>query len=92
MIKEYDVELPDGTKEYIVEFTDEPDKKCALEPFIKSLEFVKETDEFKIVQLQRYLQCGYGTVSNVLDALCALCVVEKISGPPNIIYKNLLKG
>lgn len=92
MIKEYDVELADGTKEYVVEFTDEADKTCALEPFIKALDFVKEKDEFKTVQLQRYLQCGYGTVCKVLDALCAICAIEIKSGPPHTIYKSLLKG
>ena len=92
MIKEYDIELPDGTKKYVISFPDEVDKNCALEWFIKSLDFVKATDEFRIVELHRYLKCSYGTVGKVLDALCALCVIEKISGPPNIIYKNLLKG
>ncbi len=91
-MKEYTVELPDGTKEYVVEFSDEADKTCALEPFIKSLEFVKETEEFKTAQLQRYLKCGYGTVCKVLDALRALCVIEIVSGPPYPIYKSLLKG
>lgn len=92
MLKEYSVELPDGTKEYVVEFTDESDKTCALEQFIKSLDFVKMTDDFKTVQLQRYLQCGYGTVCKVLDALCTICVIEIKSGPPHTIYKSLLKG
>ena len=91
-MKEYTVELPDGTKAYIVEFMDEPNKTCALELFLKSLDFVKDTDEFKTAQLHRYLKCGYGTVSKVLDALCTLCVIEKISGPPCPIYRSLLKG
>ena len=91
-MKEYTVELFDGTKEYVVELPDVVDKTCALEPFLNSLDFVKGVDEFKTAQLQRYLKCGYGTVCKVLDALCALCVVEKFSCPPNIIYKNLLKG
>ena len=86
------MELPDGTKEYVVELTDEPNKACVLEPFIKSLDFVSKTEQFKTVQLQRYLQCGYGTVCKVLDALCALCVIEIVSGPPYTIYKSLLKG
>lgn len=91
-MKEYTVELPDGTKAYIVEFMDEPNKTCALELFLKSLDFVKDTDEFKTAQLHRYLKCGYGTVSKVLDALCTLCVIEKISGPPSPKYKSLLKN
>ena len=92
MLKKYTVELPDGTKEYVVELTDEPDYACALEPFIKSIDFVKVTDEFKTVQLQRYLKCGYGTVCKVLDALCAICVIKIKSGPPHTIYQSLLKG
>ena len=91
-MKEYTVELPDGTKKYIVALPDEADKTCALYPFIKSLDFLKEVNEFKTAQLQRFLKCGYGTVRKVLDALCNLCVIEKISDPPNIIYKNLLKA
>ena len=91
-MKEYTVKLPDGVTEYVVELPNEVDKTCALEWFIKSLDFVKDTDEFKIVELHRYLRCSYGTVGKVLDALCTLCVIEKISDPPNIIYKNLLKG
>ena len=87
-MKKYTV---DGTKEYMIGFTDKPDKTCALEPFLKSLDFVKDTDEFKTAQLHRYLKCGYGTVSKVLDALCTLCVIEKISGPPCPIYRSLLE-
>ena len=91
-MKKYTVELPDGTKKYVVELPNEVDKTCALDPFIKSLDFVKKTDEFKTSQLQRYLQCGYGTVCKVLDALCSLCVIEKISGPPCPLFRSLLKG
>ena len=92
MIKEYSVVLSDGTKEYVVELTDEPDKVCVLEQFIKSLDFVLNKEEFKIVDLQKYLKCGYGTVCKVLDALCTICAIEIKSGPPNTIYKSRLKG
>jgi hypothetical protein len=92
MIKEYTIEHPDGTKEYVVELTDKTDNICKLDWFLESLEFVREIEEFKTVQLQRYLQCGYGTVCKVLDALCALCAIEVVSGPPYTIYKSLLKG
>ena len=91
MIKERTVELPDGTKEYVVELTDEPNKECALGQFLKSLDFLRERQEFKTAQLQSYLKCGYGTVCKVLDALCAICAIEIISGPPHTIYKSLLK-
>ena len=79
-------------KEYTVELPDVVDKTCALEPFLNSLDFVKGVDEFKTAQLHRYLKCSYGTVSKVLDALCTLCVIEKISGPPSPKYKSLLKN
>ena len=92
MIKEYTVILPDGTKEYVARLTDEPNKTCALEPFLKSLDFVRETQEFKASDLQRHLKCGYGTVLKVIDALCSLCVIENMSGQPHTIYKSLLKG
>ena len=89
-MKAYTVELPDGTKDYVVDLPDIAGKACALEPFVKALNFVKEVNQFKTAQLHRYLKCGYGTVSKVLDALCTLCVIEKISGPPSPKYKSLL--
>ena len=91
MIKERTVELPNGTKEYVVELTDEPNKECALGQFLKSLDFLREREEFKTAQLQSYLKCGYGTVCKVLDALYAICAIEITSGPPHHIYKSLLK-
>ncbi len=54
----------------------EEDKTCALKQFLASLDFVRENEEFKIVDLQRFLQCGYGMVCKVRDALVALCVIE----------------
>jgi hypothetical protein len=65
-------------EEFIVDLPDEEDKTCALEPFLQSLDFVKENEEFKLVDLQRYLQCGYGTACKVRDALVVLCVIEKV--------------
>ena len=79
-------------KQYIVELPGEIKENCKLEFFMLSLDFVKENDEFSTAEMQRYLKCGYGTVSKVLDALCTLCVIEKISGPPSLKYKSLLKG
>ena len=91
MIKEYTRELPDGTKEYVVELTDELDNTCKLEWFLESLKFVHEIEEFKTSDLQRYLKCGYGTVCKVLDALCALCIIEIIEGPPNLKYRSMIR-
>ena len=67
--------------EFIVDLPDEEDKTCALEPFLQSLDFVKENEEFKLVDLQRYLQCGYGTACKVRDGLVTLCVVEMLENP-----------
>lgn len=92
MLKEYNVELPDGTIEHVVELTDEPNKTCALYPFLKSLDFVRRTPKFNIIDIHRYLKCGYSTVLKVIDALCSLYVIEKVSGPPHTVYKSLIKG
>ena len=61
---------------FIVELPDEEDKACALEQFVQSLDFVNKNEEFKLVDLQRYLMCGFGTACKVRDALVALCVIE----------------
>jgi hypothetical protein len=45
---------------------------------LQSLDFVKANEEFKVVDLQRYLQCGFGTACKVRDALVVLCVIEKV--------------
>ena len=79
-------------KEYTVELPDEINETCKLEFFMLSLDFVKENDEFSTAEMQRHLKCGYGTVCKVLDALCVLCVIEKISGSPSLKYKSLLEG
>ena len=63
-------------EEFIVELPNEEDKTCALEQFMEALNFVNENEEFKLVDLQRYLECGYGTACKVRDALVALCVIE----------------
>lgn len=76
-MRKYTTELPDGTKEYVVELPDTPNNTCALEFFLKSLTFVRENKEFSTAALQHYLKCSYGTVSKVLDALCNLCVIHK---------------
>ena len=77
-------------EEFIVELLDEEDKSCALEPFLQSLDFVKNNEEFKLVDLQRYLQCGFGTACKVRDALIALCVIEMVEEPSRK-YKRIEK-
>lgn len=78
-------------KEYTVELTCEENKTCKLNFFLASLDYVREAGEFTTADLQRHLKCGYGTVSRVLDALCLLNSIEKISGPPRPIYRGVLK-
>lgn len=78
-------------KEYAVELTCEENKTCKLNFFLSSLDYVREAGEFTTADLQRYLKCGYGTVSQVLDALCLLNVIETISDPPRPIYRGVLK-
>ena len=77
-------------EEFIVELLDEEDKSCALKQFLQSLDFVKNNEEFKLVDLQRYLQCGFGTACKVRDALVALCVIERMDEPSRK-YKRIEK-
>ena len=66
--------------EFIVELPTEEDKTCALKQFLQSLDFVQENEEFKLVDLQRYLGCRFGAVCKVRDALVVLCVIEMVEG------------
>ena len=75
-------------EEFIVELPDEEDKSCALEQFLQSLDFVKNNEEFKLVDLQRYLQCRFGIACKVRDALVALCVIERME-EPSCKYKRI---
>lgn len=59
-----------------------PDKRCVLKQFMQSFDFVKQTKEFKMADIQRYLKCGYGTACKVVDALCDLWVIEKKETSP----------
>ena len=69
-------------EKYIIALPTESDKRCALKQFFVSLDFLKQNKEFKTVDIQRYLKCGYGTAHKVLDALCDLCVIEKQNSIP----------
>ena len=91
----YTMELPDGTMEYVVELPNAVNKRSHLKFFFAALNFVKENNEFCTAALQRYLKCAYGTVANVLDALCSLNVIEKLDAPSTNggrIYKSLMVG
>ena len=61
---------------YSAQLPDTPDKSCALAQFWDAVSFVSVNDEFGAVDLQRYLKCSYVTVCKVIDALCALCVID----------------
>jgi hypothetical protein len=52
--------------------------------------FAKENEEFKAVDLQRHLKCGFGTVTGVLDALCDSHIIEAQDTSPRK-YKSLVK-
>ena len=67
------------------------DKRCALKQFMASIDFVKQTKEFKMSDIQRYLKCGYRTACKVVDALCALWVIEKQDTSP-ISFVRLYEG
>lgn len=77
-------------EEFIVELPDEEDKTCALEEFLESLDFVKNNKEFKLVDLQRYLQCRFGVACKVRDALVDLCIIEMVEEPSRK-YKRIEK-
>ena len=77
-------------KEYRLEFPNEIDKTCALKPFLDSLDFVRGNEEFKLVDSQRFLRCGYGTLCKVRDALVALCMIEMLE-KPFLRYKKLIQ-
>ena len=60
-----------------------PNKNPVLKEFLTSLSFIRDKkEEFRTVELQRFLRCGYGTVCKVIDALLALCVIETIEERP----------
>lgn len=82
----------DANKEYTFEdvlamFPEKTKKSRIIDNFIKhlkkSLEFIKTTEAFKTVDLQRYLRCGYSDTCRVLDALILIGVVEKTEAAPS---------
>ena len=77
-----------NNNEYILSLPTEEDKKCRLDAFLASLDFVKDAGEFTTASLQRHLGCSYATAWRVIDALCLLNVISTISGPPNPKYKK----
>ena len=73
-------------------FPEETEKSRTIDNFIehlkKSLEFIKTTETFKTVDLQRYLRCGYSDTYRVLDILVLFGVVEGLTeNMPSGIYR-----
>ena len=62
-------------------FPEATEKSRIIDNFIKnikkSLEFIKTTETFKTVDLQRYLRCGYGDTCRVLDTLVLFGVIKE---------------
>ena len=90
----------DTNKEYTFEeiaamLPAETEESRILDKFMQllknSLEFIKTTDEFKTVDMQRYLKCGYGYAWRVIDTLVLLCAIEKVEDAP-AKYKVKQKG
>ena len=78
--------MMDANKEYTFEdvlamFPEETEKSRIIDNFIehlkKSLEFIKTTEAFKTVDIQRYLRCGYSDTCRVLDTLVLFSVIEE---------------
>ena len=76
----------DVNKEYTFEdvlamFPKETEKSRIIDSFMehlkKSLEFIKMTEAFKTVDIQRYLRCGYSDTCRVLDTLVLFGVIEE---------------
>ena len=72
-------------------FHAEMEKTCIMDKFLSALEFVKTTEDFKTVDMQRYLKCGYSDTRRILDALLLLGIITKTENTP-VGYKVALKG
>ncbi len=90
----------DTNKEYTFEdvlamLPAETEKSRIIDNFIqhlkKSLEFIKTAEEFKTVDMQRYLKCGYSDTCRVLDAFVLFGVIMETENTP-VRYKVVLKG
>ncbi len=87
-------------KEYTFEdvlamLPEETEKSRIIDKFMqhlkKSLEFIKTAEEFKTVDMQRYLKCGYGYAWRVIDTLVLFGVIMETENTP-VRYKVVLKG
>ena len=80
--------MMDANKEYTFEeivaaLPENAEMTCIVDRFLSSLEFIKAGKEFKTVDIQRYLRCGYSDTCRVLDALILIGVVEKTEAAPS---------
>ena len=66
----------------MIKHTEEPDKTCALDQLLASLDLVRGVEAFSTADLQRHLACRYGLVRKVLSALCELSAIEPTDEPP----------
>ena len=78
----------DDNKEYTFEellamLPEDTEKTCIIDKFLSALEFIKTTEAFKTVDMQRYLKCGYSDTCRVLDALILIGMVEKTEAAPS---------
>ena len=85
--------MVDSNKEYTFEeiaamLPAETEKICIIDKFLSALQFIKTTEEFKTVDMQRYLKCGYGDTRRILDTLMLLGVIEEVTeNMPSGIYR-----
>ena len=62
---------------YLLQGIPRKNPNCKLPIFMKSLEFLRENEGFRTVDLQRFLRTGgYSKVIKVIDALLALGIIE----------------
>lgn len=86
----------DDNKEYTFEeilamLPAKTEKTCIIDKLLSALEFIKTAEDFKTVDMQRYLKCGYGDTCRVIDSLLLLDAVEKIENK-STKHKVALKG
>ena len=70
-------------EEILAMLPEETEKTCIIDTFLRSLEFIKTVEEFKTVDMQRYLRCGYGDTCRIIDALLLLGVAKKTDAAPS---------
>ena len=84
-------DMMDTNKEYTLDeiaamLPENSEKTYIIDKFLSALEFVKTVEEFKTVDMQRYLKCGYGNTCRVIDALILLGAIENLEVTP-VKYK-----